>query len=139
MTQLFLIRGASGSGKSTLAEQLYEAYSSMGLDVMCIATDDYFLNDHGEYVFDRTKLHIAHTWCKHQVQASMEKECDVIIVHNTFTTAKEMKPYIDLANYYKCKLTSLIVENRHESDSVHDVPDSVVAAQRQRMRSNICL
>jgi len=56
----------------------------------------------------------------------------VIIVHNTFTKEWEMKPYLELAEIFKYRVTTIIAENRHESESIHNVPDDVVSLQKER-------
>ncbi|QQO38394.1 hypothetical protein VPG01_036 [Vibrio phage VPG01] len=134
MKNLYLIRGASGSGKTTLAKSMEQGmrYSR------AVAADDYFMVE-GKYLFDVTKLHAAHQWCQDQVDGLMILGMYHIIVHNTFTTEKEMKPYFDLAEKHGYQVTTLVVENRHGNESVHDVPDETLTRQRQRLRANICL
>lgn len=134
MKNLYLIRGVSGSGKTTLAKSMEQGmrYSR------AVAADDYFMFE-GKYLFDVTKLHAAHQWCQDQVDGLMILGMYHIIVHNTFTTEKEMKPYFDLAEKHGYQVTTLVVENRHGNDSVHDVPDETLTRQRQRLRANICL
>ncbi|WBU76764.1 hypothetical protein JAVIER_167 [Vibrio phage Javier] len=134
MKKLYLIRGVSGSGKTTLAKSMEQGmrYSR------AVAADDYFMFE-GKYIFDVNKLHAAHQWCQDQVDGLMICEMHHIIVHNTFTTEKEMKPYLNLAEKYGYEVTTLVVENRHESESVHDVPEETLTRQRQRLRANIRL
>ena len=43
-----------------------------------------------------------------------------------------MKPYFDLAEKYGYNVYTIIVENRHKSKSIHNVPDYVIKAQRDR-------
>lgn len=134
MNTLYLLRGVSGSGKSTLAVTLnmYLPFCKW------VAADDYFIEE-GEYKFDPTKLGKAHTWCQGQVEVWMEQEWDNIVVHNTLTTEKELQPYLDLAKEHGYKVVSLVVENRHGSDSVHDVHQDVRKKQEQRLYGNLKL
>ena len=107
---LVLVRGTSGSGKSTFAEEFIYPVS------LLISTDDFFMIN-GEYQFNPELLAEIVT---------------NIIVHNTFTQAWEMKPYEDLADKYGYNFYTIIIENRHKSESTHDVPDNVLSNQRDR-------
>lgn len=130
---LIIIRGIPGSGKSTLAYLL----DPTGYTI-CEA--DQFMIDEftGEYKFDRTQLSICHSLCKGKVRSFMddnkvnEQYYQTVIVSNTGTTEKEIQPYIDLANEYGYKVTSLIVENRHGNKSVHNVPSDTIELMKNR-------
>jgi hypothetical protein len=55
----------------------------------------------------------------------MRNDFKRVVVSNTFTTEKEMKPYYELAEKYGYRVYSLIVENRHgesESTNIHNLP-----------------
>lgn len=129
MRTLILVRGLPGAGKSTIAH----SYGRM-----VIEADQYFLNDKGEYKFDRSKLHHAHRDCQGRVEFQMitshhrGDEQDIIVVANTFTQEREMKPYFDLAARYGYQVHTIIVENRHGNSSVHDVPLETINAMRNR-------
>ena len=125
--ELFLLRGLPGSGKSTLANQLGGSL---------IEADRYFM-EYGEYKFDASKLGEAHDWCRNQVKEWMEtndRGFDVprIVVSNTFTQEWEMKPYYELAKEHGYMVFSLIVENRHGGQNVHNVPEEVIDRMRKR-------
>lgn len=133
---LYLIRGISGSGKTTLAKTLESSLP----DAVAFAADDFFCqNQAGEYQFDVAKLGQAHQWCKHNVELNMNKQNANIIVHNTFTSVKDLKPYLDLAENYNYKVISLIVENRHGNKSIHDVPEHTLINQQHKLEQNIKL
>ena len=126
---LLLVRGASGSGKTTFVEKFIENVS------LSIATDDFFVLD-GIYTFNHSYLAEYHQRCIDGVESEMETPstegyCN-IVVHNTFTKDWEMQPYLVLADKYKYMVHTLIVENRHGSESIHDVPQPAVDAQRER-------
>ena len=126
---LILVRGISGSGKSTFAEEFLYPIS------LIISTDDFFMIN-GEYQFDPNLLAENHVKCLKSVESEMESPqqdiCPNIVVHNTFTQAWEMEPYKELANKYGYNFYTIIVENRHGSDSVHDVPEHILLRQRER-------
>ncbi|QIG66267.1 hypothetical protein ROCKET24_166 [Vibrio phage Rocket24] len=138
MKKLYLIRGVSGSGKTTLAKEMMLAFTASKVSAVNMAADDYFMKD-GKYNFDVNKLYQAHTWCKLYVLDMMVEGVERILVHNTFTTEKEMKPYLNLAEKYGYEVTTLVVENRHGNSSVHDVPDETLVRQSKRLRDNLQL
>lgn len=137
MKKLIIVRGIPGSGKTTFADFLFENLG-VDIDVSILAADDYFYDDDGQYHFDANQLHAAHMHCQQSVENSMMLDGDkespnsVIIVHNTSTTPKELKPYLELAVKYGYEVTSLIVENRHGNSNVHSVPEEVLAKMRNR-------
>ena len=131
---LYILRGVSGSGKTTLA---YTLENSL-VDAHSYAADDYFTNE-GIYEFEASKLKDAHFWCKTMVEVDMKRDRVNIIVHNTNTSEREIKPYTDLADKFGYKVVSLVVENRHGSRSVHDVPSHVLENQEGRLLQNIKL
>ena len=133
---LILLRGVSGAGKSTVAE--------LFTDAVIISTDDYFMVN-GVYKFEGKDLVINHIKCQEAVEDVMQEIIKVssdpllpndlkstIVVHNTFTKDWEMQPYLILADKYGYRVHTLIVENRHGSESIHDVPKPSVDAQRDR-------
>ena len=126
---LILVRGVSGSGKTTFVEEFIENVS------LSIATDDFFYNE-GVYTFDHSYLAEYHQRCIESVVSEMESPstedyCN-IVVHNTFTKEWEMQAYFDLAEKYGYNVYTIIVENRHNSESIHNVPNDVIKAQRDR-------
>ena len=124
MNNLILVRGVSGAGKSTIAPMFKNA--------VLVSTDDFFLNEYGEYVFDANSLVINHQFCQLAVSMMMKDEEELIVVHNTFTADWEMDAYFDLARKHGYAVHTIIVENRHGSKNVHDVPQDVVKSQIER-------
>ena len=130
---LILLRGVSGSGKSTIAKLF-----SFGNRI--VSTDDFFIDKDGNYTFDSNDLKVNHEKCQYAVKLMMEEFVngdidltqDTIIVHNTFTANWEMDAYFDLARKYGYAVHTMIVENRHGSKNVHDVPQDVIKAQIER-------
>lgn len=129
---LYILRGLPGCGKSTLANQL--------TNPTCVfEADKYFMVD-GIYQFEMSKLHEAHKWCQQSVEDEMIFKTDrstefvesTIVVSNTNTTPKEMKPYEELAEKYGYMVVHIIVENRHGGKSVHNVPEVTMEKMETR-------
>lgn len=125
MKNLYLIRGVPGAGKSTLVK-------SLNVQV-AVAADDYFTDVDGNYNWIADQSKEAHSWCKEQVRTAMQSGyINSIAVHNTFTQMWEMQPYFDMAETYGYRVTSLIVENRHGSKSIHNVPTEIIQKMKDR-------
>jgi predicted kinase len=128
MKTLYLLRGIPGSGKSTLARQLADSH---------FEADMYFTNENGQYLFDATKLRNAHVWCQTEVENAMILNHTTgvnerIAVSNTFTQEWEMDPYFKMAETYGYRVFSLVVENRHGGENLHNVPENKIQAMKSR-------
>jgi tRNA uridine 5-carbamoylmethylation protein Kti12 len=127
MKTLILLRGLPGSGKTTLAKSLSNALTGHA------EADIYFTDDKGNYNFDASKLKQVHDWCQKETESYMKPfGFDTVIVSNTFTTEKELEPYLKLAKKYDYQVVSLIVENRHGNKSVHNVPEETLLRMKNR-------
>lgn len=133
MKEIYLLRGLPGAGKSDLAATLESAFKCQGYRVIVACADDYFMVD-GEYIFDANKLGRAHQECKHTVECAMDQGWDKIIIANTSTTTKELRPYIKMAEAHDYRVVSLIVENRHGNTNIHDVPDEALERMENRFK-----
>jgi len=124
---LIILRGIPGCGKSTLAELISKW--------VCTA-DDYHMKD-GVYDWKVENLHASHLWCQSKAERYMDAGLTPVVVANTSTTEKEIKPYYDLAEARGYTVFSVIVENRHNGMNVHGVPDE--ALEKMKNRFNIKL
>ena len=122
---LYLVRGISGAGKSTFARIL-----SASRGIAYCEADQYFMNG-DVYDFDPAELPSAHADCQYRVKLELVLGKSVV-VSNTSTTEKEVKVYQDIAKECNANFVSLIVENRNDTMSVHDVPEDVLQKQRKR-------
>ena len=157
---LILLRGVSGAGKSTVAELFTDAVLVSTDDYFmekewCTICDDgepvdaICNEDHNKYVFNRDNLANNHQKCQDDVEQTMQDLIEAIeydkkryrthtdiestiVVHNTFTKKWEMEPYLILAAKYDYTVHTLIVENRHGSNSIHDVPQKSINDQHAR-------
>lgn len=120
--ELYLLRGCPGAGKSLIANKL---------TVYAYAADDFFMKN-GHYHFNPDLLGAAHQDCQQRVEDAMKVGISPIAVHNTLTTEKELKPYLDLAEKYGYMSHSLIVERRHSGENQHEVPPSVIEKMKNR-------
>jgi phenolic acid decarboxylase len=53
-------------------------------------------------------------------------------VANTFTEEWEMETYYEMANRYKYRVHSIIVENRHGNTNIHNVPSEKIEQMKNR-------
>ena len=119
-----LIRGLPGSGKSTVAKLFDKA--------LHFEADMYFLDADGNYQFDASKIKNAHNWCRHSVMDAMKEGHPIVVVSNTFTQEWEMDVYYLLAEELGYRVTSMIVENRHDGKNIHGCPDDKIEQMRNR-------
>lgn len=125
---LYIIRGLPGSGKSTLAKAL-------GFKV--VEADQFFTHG-GVYTFDATLLREAHEWCIKHTRNCLEYQN--VTVANTFSTQRELQPYIDMAKDMKAQITVMDLYDGGYSDedlakfNVHHVPLHTIQNMRARWK-----
>jgi predicted kinase len=119
---LIILRGLPGSGKSTLAAHLSRA--------VCTA-DDWFMRG-GKYEWCADLLGVAHDWCMRKCRRFMKKGVDRIIIANTNITERAMRPYFDMAEDFGYTVFTVIVENRHGNQNIHNVPDENLVNMEKR-------
>lgn len=130
MSTLWIIRGLAGSGKTTLATTLMRGWGRRS-DENMFSADDYFVcPTTGAYEFDRDKLKEAHNQCLRRVHQAMVYGRKDIVVHNTFSTSWEAKPYFDACEMHG--YTPFVIECQNMFGSTHDVPDAVVHRMHER-------
>jgi predicted kinase len=122
INRLVLIRGLPGSGKTTYAKNYFNGHIHLEADM-------YFIESDGFYNWTAERLGKAHSWCFETTKIMLNNGYDVV-VSNTFSTLKELNPYIELASstdtpYAVFKMTK-------EYGSVHNVPQVVIEKMRFR-------
>lgn len=134
--KLILVRGIPGSGKSTLARNICYTLGLMSVpaEVDHYEADMYFMDEAGNYNFDVTKLHQAHTWCQNMTREALEQN-RTVVVSNTFTTVKELKPYFALAREFGIVPVVYLAQNQF--NNVHNVPAEKLEQMRNRFQYDI--
>ena len=128
MSQLTLVRGIPGSGKSTLAKKLA---AMQGMTSIHLEADQFFIHpETGIYTWDGMKIGYAHEWCQDQTEEQLFYKFDVF-VSNTFTTAKEIRPYLEINSKLNLKRPNIIT-CQGSFGSIHGVPESTLDAMRKR-------
>lgn len=122
MSELVIIRGLPGSGKSTYAKNQYPNHKHY-------EADQWFVDGNGNYNFNANELGQAHKACFGMCDAALAHKLDVV-VSNTFTTLKELTPYIELAKTHKSRL--IIISMYDNYGSVHNVPEETINKMKAR-------
>lgn len=128
MPTLTIIRGLPGSGKSTLAKELDNHPR-----VKRFEADMYMIDENGNYEFSQDRLMYCHTKCRENTRNALIDGYDVI-VSNTFTTKKEIKPYLDIARQCNADVNIILCQNNF--GSIHDVPEETMQRMRDRFDFN---
>lgn len=128
---LILLRGLPGSGKSTLGEIILQ---SLGIDNSnkVLSADDFFIDENGEYKFDSSRIKEAHSQCILNCAERMKNQFSRIVVANTFTQEWEMERYFEIAERYRYRIHTVIVENRHGNKNIHEVPEDKLKIMKDR-------
>lgn len=127
MKQVIIMMGAPGSGKTTYIKNNFPG-------AIVVSADHYFIKD-GEYRFDHTQLSQAHKQCFDKFNDHISKyaviigDAPIIVVDNTNTRLKELRPYIDLAKDYGYNVKIIAIKcdvNLASSRNVHGVPHETI-------------
>lgn len=130
MNTLILVRGTPGSGKSTLAKWI-----SVDSTVLHFEADMFFVDrETGEYKFDGMRIGEAHEWCQSITKQSLSEGYNVV-VSNTFTRLKEMRPYFEMAKELNIVPTVYVAQGGFKN--VHGVPDHVLDNMRKRFEYDV--
>lgn len=120
---MYILRGTPGSGKSTLAPKLA---------MYVVETDDFFINEKGEYHFDLARVPASHAWAVRKVGSIMELvEPLSIAVCDAFIKLETMKPYKELAKKKGYNVVEILVKSSFQN--VHDIDEARMDEIRAEM------
>lgn len=131
MTKLVLVRGLPGSGKTTFAEKITQVQPDDRY--VRLEADMYFVDHKGNYNWHKNGIMHAHMWCQDTTRILLNNRQSVV-VSNTFTTLKEMQPYIDHANLLDIDVTVYRMTKNY--GSIHNVPEDVIKKMSDRFENN---
>jgi predicted kinase len=122
--ELILVRGLPGSGKSTVAKKIGGRH---------LEADMYFMEG-GEYKFDANRIRDAHEWCQSETRRNLEIG-NSVVVSNTFTTIKELRPYFDIAKEFN--IVPSVITCHNQFANVHNVPEETLARMKARFATDV--
>lgn len=127
-----IIRGIPGSGKSTTAKAIQKDLTDKGRNVLWYEADSYFTHD-GAYRFDASRLSDAHRQCLESFKNALSRKgSTTVIVSNTFTTLRELDPYVSF-----CKDNGIpfdVIRCTGEYGSIHGVPPATLDRMKARFQ-----
>lgn len=126
MSKLILIRGLPGSGKSTIANEFTKYESTEHLEA------DMFWGL--DYNFDINRIKEAHEWCQAKTRKALDIY-DTVVVANTFTTKKELKPYFDIAKEFGIVPNVILAQGNWKN--IHNVPQEALDRMKARFEYDI--
>ena len=126
---LVLVRGLPGSGKSTLAKAMAQAEGWHHIEA-----DMFFVDQKGQYVFDKSKIRYAHEWCQMRCRNLLEHGVHVV-VSNTFCEEWEITPYRQNALWYHASLSIITLQGDY--GNIHNVPDEALERMKARFDWNL--
>lgn len=133
--KLYLIRGLPGSGKTTLAKSMLRVNDvDPILPRIHFEADQYFMED-GVYNFDTDKISDAHDWCQKNAKQYLSYGYSVI-VSNTFTTIRELKPYFQMAKEVGLSCPNAITCQSNYGN-IHNVPTETLEKMKNRFTYDI--
>jgi hypothetical protein len=81
-----------------------------------------------------SRIKDAHQWCQDSVREKLTKGYGVV-VSNTFTTQKEMKPYFDMAKEFGIRPQVILCQGNY--GNIHNVPTDVLARMAERFEYDL--
>lgn len=125
---MIILRGISGAGKSTYVKKNFP-------DAVVCSADTYFVDQDGNYNFDPSKLGHAHNHCQNSFKHALDRNQPLVVVDNTNTTMREMKPYLQMAKDHGYDVEVVRIETPLDVASrrnVHGVPYDAVKRMKGR-------
>ena len=85
----------------------------------------YHINAKGEYDWQADRVSDAHAWCQAETLRLLRAGHDVAVA-NTFTTAREIVPYMEMG------YPIAFIEAKGNFQNIHNVPNDVLEKMRER-------
>lgn len=141
--KVIILCGLPGSGKSSYIDREHPNK----VNVICEA-DQYFMQG-DKYVFDKSKIGLAHEFCfasfmkgvsRCWTQANIfEKiqDIDNLVIANTNTQLHEISPYVTVAKYYGHPFEVVKLECSVETSlkrNIHNVPEATIRDMAERLK-----
>jgi len=128
------MRGISGSGKSTRAREL------AGHEGVIYSTDDWHINDKGQYNFDPSKNKAYHQLNLEDFTRSLQDGLPLLIVDNTNMRKWEYERYVSLAqeNGYEVVINEMPMISVDEAvkRNIHGTPKENIERQISNWESS---
>ena len=121
---VIVLRGISGAGKSSFIKTLK--------DPLVFSADHFFIDELGNYIFDKEKLGQAHATCLRNFVNAIKDPYNrekTLVVDNTNLLISDMAPYCGLAHafWHELKIINLICDPEEAIQrNVHKVPPAVI-------------
>lgn len=125
-----ILRGLPGSGKSTFADFILA--SNPG--AVHVEADHYVYDENGNYDWKFENLRDYHSKAQSCFDNALNEGVGTIVVSNVSSTWKDFKYYFNKAKEQGYKVTSIIVENRNETKSIHGVPEETLNNMRSKFQ-----
>lgn len=122
---LVIIRGLPGSGKTTIAKTQFPNFVNYEADM-------FFIDESGNYNFDKTRLQDAHNWCIESARKALGEGKDVV-VSNTFTRLYEIQPYVNMAIEFNIPIQVICANGNYKN--AHNVPEEFISIMESRWQN----
>lgn len=132
--KVVIMSGIPGSGKSTYIKKTYP------LSIICSA-DHYMVDSRGNYLFDPSKLSMAHGRCLVKFVAFIGGDnTRALVVDNCNLSYIDMAPYVDLALAFSISIEIITFECDPETAykrGKHGVPMAALLAMARKLNDSI--